>query len=65
MPTTVTVITEATIRVVGKGSPSDWALGVGETSGVSEGKGNSDGSKEVEMGLVSGDWSVTPLRAYP
>jgi len=64
MPTTAIITEVAITNVVGKGSEPDCVIGVGETVGVGvgEGKGNSDGSKKVEIGLVSGDWSV-PLTA--
>ena len=60
--TAASVMIAAMANKVGKGS--DVEFGSGEGVGVSEGKGNKDGSKEVEIGLESGDWS-TPLTAYP
>jgi hypothetical protein len=57
MPTTDTVITEAMTNVAGKGSDVEVD--------DSEGKGNNNGSKEVEMGLVSGEWSATATYGIP
>ena len=60
MPTIATVITEAMANVVVYNSElgSASALGAGEAFGVSKGKLNNDGSKEVEIGLASGAGST-------
>jgi len=54
MPIAATVITEATTNVVVYGIELGSGLGVGEAIVGSKGKSNSEGSKEVEIGLSSG-----------
>jgi len=62
MLTIVNVIVEATMNVVVYGIELGSGLGVGEAVGVSKGKSNSEGSKEVGIGLSSGAGS-TPLNS--
>ena len=60
MQTTATILADDMANVVGKDSELGCILGE-ESSGGNEGKGY-DGSMAIEIGLVSGDWSL-PLTA--